>query len=249
MGKLQKIKLENIKNEIKAPFNYCDRWCERCTSDTKKRCSVYQDEFETKLNYLADGKDPESAEACFESAQKSFEKTMGMIKEIAENENIDLEYSDEESQVKLIEKETSVNEHPLFMKAHEYQQKVQNFFDDNYDDDDDDDIADELDDAYETLNWYHTLLPAKVNRFLCDMYANELLADEIEVDPEDIDIGLFDAVAQMEVCLKAIESSKKALNSIFNLKMEFRYEVSDMTDILLEIEQKILLALKNIDTA
>ena len=63
--RLRKIEAGNAKLERETPFNFCDRWCERCIPEKQMRCKLYQDELEQKLACIAHGKDehdPETTE-------------------------------------------------------------------------------------------------------------------------------------------------------------------------------------------
>ncbi len=74
------------KNFISGIYNYCDRWCERCTQTSKcLNYSIAEEEFA----------DPESRdlhnEAFWKKLSDIFEGTLAMAKERAEAEGIDLD--------------------------------------------------------------------------------------------------------------------------------------------------------------
>ncbi len=75
------------------PFNYCDRWCEKCK--LTDICRVFKDEEESKKRYLAQGKDPNSWECVFETVKNSFEKTRKLLEKDAKRFGIDLNNLDE----------------------------------------------------------------------------------------------------------------------------------------------------------
>jgi hypothetical protein len=86
------MKLDEFKSILDNPalisgiYNYCDRWCERCHMTS--RCSVFlttpdldPDDFENEDDFF---------KAAFGSVHDSFQLTMEMIQEMADEENIDL---------------------------------------------------------------------------------------------------------------------------------------------------------------
>ena len=75
---IEKIKKENAKLEKIAPYNFCDRWCERC--DKTQRCKVYQDDFNTKLKHISEGKDHDDWNVVLEDVKASFGKSLDLLK-------------------------------------------------------------------------------------------------------------------------------------------------------------------------
>lgn len=73
------IKPPWIHKEVfyKLPFNFCDRWCERCK--LSKICRVYQKEKETEKKFIKQGIDPKSTKAMFLSMSESFEETKKLL--------------------------------------------------------------------------------------------------------------------------------------------------------------------------
>lgn len=61
----------------KLPFNFCDRWCERCK--LSGICRVYQKEKEQEKRFIKQGIDPKSTKAMFLSMSESFEETKKLL--------------------------------------------------------------------------------------------------------------------------------------------------------------------------
>jgi len=61
----------------KLPFNFCDRWCERCK--LSGICRVYQKEKDTEKRFIKQGIDPKSTKAMFLSITESFEETKKLL--------------------------------------------------------------------------------------------------------------------------------------------------------------------------
>ncbi|MBI5123770.1 hypothetical protein HZA75_07985 [Candidatus Roizmanbacteria bacterium] len=61
----------------KLPFNFCDRWCERC--GLSGICRVYQKEKESNKRFIKLGINPKSTEAMLFSITESFEETKNLL--------------------------------------------------------------------------------------------------------------------------------------------------------------------------
>ena len=118
-------KLAKDKRFIPGIYNYCDRWCERCPFTT--RCLNY----ETSEQHFSE---PESRDIhnklFWEKLSEVFQQTMEMIKEMAEEQGIDLDNIDteatEEEERQLDE---SARDHECTQSAETYHQKVDDWFD------------------------------------------------------------------------------------------------------------------------
>jgi len=92
----------------KLPFNFCDRWCERC--NLSGICRVYQKEKESEKKFIKQGIDPKSTEAMlfhisegFEETKKLLEKDMKRLKiKITKEDNMNFE-KEEDKKDKLVE--------------------------------------------------------------------------------------------------------------------------------------------------
>ena len=65
MGKnkrLQEIIRKNVEFEKEAPYNFCDRWCERCVLETQRRCKLYLYELDICVTNIAHGRDENDLE-------------------------------------------------------------------------------------------------------------------------------------------------------------------------------------------
>lgn len=92
----------------KLPFNFCDRWCERCK--LSKICRVYQKEKEQEKRFIKQGIDPKSTKAIFLSMTESFEETKKLLEKdmkklkikITKEDNLKFE-KEEDKKDKLVE--------------------------------------------------------------------------------------------------------------------------------------------------
>jgi len=240
-SKLNKIREENTKLEQDTPFNFCDRWCERCPEATRDRCKIYQEEMDEKLQYVADGKDPDDWEAVVKMIKKSFEKTKIYLENIANKEGIDLVELDDEAIKEEKKNEEALYQHVLFKQSKQYAISVSQFIKSSFLDKEE--TVSDLTMDYETLIWYHTLMPPKIHRLLSGL----LVREPVEGLDEDDDIRLYDVVAQIDICLKSVSESKQALQNIMDYNIEDRYEVTELMEILKNIESQLKVYLTQID--
>lgn len=87
----------DIEDFFRLPFNYCDRWCEKCR--LTGQCRVFKDEEKRKEKYLKQGKDPYSLECAFETVGDIFKEVRKGLEKSAKKFGIDinnLDYSSEE---------------------------------------------------------------------------------------------------------------------------------------------------------
>jgi len=125
MDKEELKKLAKDKRFIPGIYNYCDRWCERCPFTT--RCLNY----ETSEQHFSE---PESRnihnKLFWEKLSEVFQQTIEMIKEMAEEQGIDLDNIDTEA-IEEEEKQLkqSARNHECTQSSETYHKKVDNWFD------------------------------------------------------------------------------------------------------------------------
>lgn len=241
--RLKKIRAENAKYEKKTPYNFCDRWCERCTHEKQMRCKLYQDDMERRITCIAYGKDeddPEITEAVLRAQYGDIDEKLN---EDIEKYDIDLDFPDidedefdEEDSVEFEDLPPEVQEHIRFVesnplnetvkicseKTHDFLKKT--FYEKVIEDK-------KLNYDFETVNWYHTLLPAKFNRALAGFH-------EVGVDGE---LAYYDSVAQLDICKKSITESLKALRRIAGYKNydTFQETIQELLALLNNIYSRI----------
>ena len=72
------------------PYNYCDRWCERCRID-KSRCLLWQTEMDDRLHREIDGKGEPTVEEVVERMSEDARQAIRMVQEQAREMGVDLE--------------------------------------------------------------------------------------------------------------------------------------------------------------
>ena len=205
---VEKIRKQNAERALRSPFNYCDRWCARC--NVTQLCRVYQEELQEKLNQLVDGKIPESMECVMESIKKSTRRAIAKIRALAKEEGVDLKSDPfDEEEIKLARiRSGNLKRHLLSRLAYAFCGEANSFLKRHYYRKSQD-TSEEYVSDYQILEWYHTLLPPKVSRLLQSFYDyNEWQDQTIREE------ALGDAIAQMDICRKAIVLSRAACDQL-----------------------------------
>ncbi len=232
------IRAKNQEWAKESPYNYCDRFCERCPLNIKETCRLYLDQIDREATNIAHGRDPQDLEILEEDMEDLEEKIEQALSE--QGEDLTLEMSAEEETQILNEMETidqKTHTHDLMKVVHQYYLKAREYLIDIR-------YAEKVfpaETAYHltTIAWYHSLVSAKMNRALTGFY---------EADIAHLyDFALHDAVAQLDICRKAVTESLQA----------FRYlcasdTVSDSVEkylmaLLHHIQDQILLVEQDIE--
>ncbi len=210
------IELARDPNLISGIYNYCDRWCERCSFSS--RCLVYRTEKEDE------DPDPSSRDitnaAFWNKLTSIFRQTGEMIRAWAEETGVDL--SSEALASAAEQRQTDLKEakdHPLAKAAETYVEAVNSWFeqtalepetitDSNRDIEEEETEAansDEMD-ATEVIRWYQFFIAAKIMRGLMSRADEE---EELHDDPQ-ADIYPRDSDGSIKVALIAIDRSVSA---------------------------------------
>lgn len=204
--RLEQIKKKIAEWEKETPYNFCDRWCKRCTHEKQMRCKLYLDELEQKLTCIAHGREEDDSEITEQVMKQQFEDLEdaidGAFEEFEEGHEINLDEIDDPEFERIKEHIKFVENNPLPKTVDQYRKKAYLFLKHTFYEQGKSDSK--LHYHFETVSWYHTLLPAKLQRALAGFHE----------PATEGDVALFDAVAQFEVCKKAIRESIKALRKI-----------------------------------
>jgi len=199
MNKEELKKLAADSNHIAGIYNYCDRWCERCAFTS--RCLNY------KMTEEKFG-DPESQDienaAFWEKLSETFRETLSLLKEMAEEQGIDLnsiEVDNEADRRDLFEEDTVV--HMIVHLSKNYIATVNEWFDNDIHevtnaedearveaytaqiDSMSDDDTSMLKDSVEVIRWYQHQIYVKLRRALSS--AQDETFEEENGFPKDSD--------------------------------------------------------------
>lgn len=230
--RLSEILAKIAQLEKETPYNYCDRWCERCTSEKQSRCTLYQDEYERKITCIAHGKDPDDPQVMEEVMHWQMEERAKQIEQAMEefcpecdcdiDDATRLEYDEKAEKERL-----ALDNDPLLYSASAYLKSAHRFLKKSLADRKGA-PADILRD-FETIDWYHTMLSVKLRRALHGFLE----------EPDEDEFGLCDAVAQLQVCKKAIFESVPALRRISAYAPAYAREINSLIAVLQNVASRI----------
>jgi predicted DNA-binding protein YlxM (UPF0122 family) len=219
--------MENAQFELEAPYNFCNRWCERCITERQNRCRLYLDEFEQKLTCIAHGKEPDDPEMTAEVMCRQYEAAEEAMEKFVEENEMEFDDLSKETQELVKRQEEFIENNPLHKTAEQYHKKAhallkETFYKER--------AADRrLKSEFEVVSWYHTLFPVKLHRALCGFH---------EPVVED-DISLNDAIAQLDICRQAINESIEALRRIKNNLSGYQKQITELIALLNNLYSRI----------
>jgi hypothetical protein len=226
-------------NFIAGIYNYCDRWCERCPFTS--RC----------LNFALGEEqfaDPEAHdinnEAFWQKLTETLQVTLDMLKEIVEQEGVDLDSLDVEEAVEEERlNEEIANNHECARAAAVYGEMVDNWFDSAkglFEEKENEldlkvrlaipntnplEEAASLKDSVETICWYQHLIWVKIMR---------ALEEDLRGRPEVLDGLPRDSDGSAKVALIAIDRSMAAWGAMRN---HFPEQEDTILDLLVHLDR------------
>jgi hypothetical protein len=216
-------------------YNYCDRWCERCTLSHK--CLTYAHEQEMKEESNNPGTDDIDNEKFWEQIRLSFEVTLDMISEDANELGISL---DELPEVEVPEHVES----PVEILAGQYGSGLCNWLDANGDllrnkanqllmIHSNEDVAMKFADALEVVQWYCFYISAKVHRSHFDLDIR-LQENDMDGDP------LWDNRGSAKVAIIAVNRSMEALTALYSEMKDNEDDILKFLSQLSQIKKQLL---------
>lgn len=216
-------------------YNYCDRWCERCTMSSK--CLNYAQE--KAMNEQAT--DPETNdinnEKFWESLRLSFQVTFELIEEDAKRFGIDLnnlpDVEIKEPKKYLVETLAKKYSTKIFkwLQANNdrLKQKAEQLLLIN----ENDDLALNFADAWEVVQWYSVFVSAKVHR------AHFELDERIDEVEDEYDL-MSDNLGSAKIAIIAIDRSMDALSAMYSVMPEDEDEYLGFLSQLFKIKKLML---------
>ncbi len=217
-------------------YNYCDRWCERCRM--ADRCFLYHREEKRVAKHEVAGKNPYDMDVVIDDVHESFKETMEMLREMTEEEGIDLNAIDTES----LPPEPDVSEHPLKIKSEKYSFAVHDFLPRlheiiNLEIKDINagniispveaaDNIEEVKECYLIIEWYHFFISVKINRALFGKM------EAIQEGEEDDEYAMSDVNGSAKIAHEALVKSMDAFTKIIEWYKSLR---NDIMPFLIEI--------------
>lgn len=227
MDKEELKKFVNNPDFIPGIYNYCDRWCERCTMAT--RCSLYAREKEEEAERESDM----TNEAYWEQLGSDIALAMELLQDYAEEHDIDLTV---ESDEQIIQKEEAAREaaenHSASKKSRVYTSEVKDWFEEKEDDielktkeletvanlgleEKSIEEAKEIKNLFEIVCWYQHQIHVKIMRAL-----------QSKFDPFEVDDSIQnDANGSAKVAFLGISRSMAAWGKLLNHFPDFEKSI------------------------
>lgn len=176
---------------------------------------------------MAHGKEPDDLEITGEVMRRQYEGMEENMEKFMEGNAIEPDELDGPSQEEIDKQEELAENDPLNKTAGQYYRKARELLKETF-------YKKEADYPYcrpefEIVAWYHTLLPVKLYRALCGFYEQSTEGD----------IALGDAVAQFDICKKAIDKSVGALRKIGDNLIEHQKQTAGLIALLSNIHSRI----------
>jgi len=202
---------------IRGIYNWCDRWCERCTKT--EYCTVYQ-----ATAHLPSDK----PEDLFKSLSTIFETTMDMLKEYSEKNGIDFEalkdykFEDEDDKRRYL-----VRDDDGVLLAKQYRKRAKHWLDSLKERDS---LEMEfflqdttLSDCLEVIQWYQYVFEVKLRRALMS-----------QKEEEELQLNSCDSLGTAKLLLVSIERNIGAWGYVYQ---KFKYDEDEILDILVCLQR------------
>lgn len=218
-------------------YNYCDRWCERCRAT--HLCFLYDSERERREEHLREGRNPDDWDVVMEDVRQNFEDALEMLREMAEEQGIELNAISEEAVEEVLREEDKDDDHPLVLDSMDYTRAAAKFLER---------LRTELEgeveeaielveilpeealvenlrtlrDSYEIIAWYHMLISVKIRRAIGGLRDRALLGELEEIPCAN------DSVGSAKVVSESLVKSMAAYKKVYDLLPEFRDEILNL---------------------
>ncbi|MEN8119641.1 MAG: hypothetical protein ABFS35_04820 [Bacteroidota bacterium] len=241
MDKERIKKLAGNPNNIPGIYNYCDRWCERCTFTS--RCLNYDISEE---QYDSPESKDISNKVFWDKLGEMFKITFEMLEDTMKEQGVEISEQDlEEAGREEEEKREIAKKHDCSKKSMEYTEKVKEWFESseeflkakeidlnklgelNLQDENLEESLIRLNDAIEVIHWYQYQIHVKIRRAVSGK-AKELKEPEIYKDfPSDAD-------GSAKVALIGMDRSIAAWGELYQ---QFPEKEDSILDILVMLEK------------
>ncbi len=230
------LKLAQSGQFVPGIFNYCDRWCERCTMTSK--CLNFSHEQAMKEGASNTETNDINNEKFWENLNLSFQVTFELLEEDAKRFGIDLNNLPD---VEIKKPE----QNPLEKLAKKYSSKILRWLQANDDilrakaqqliliSNYDEQPALKFADAWEVVQWYSIFISAKIHRSHFEL-------DE-RLQEEDIEYNVYsDNLGSAKIALIAIDRTIAALSTMYSVMPEYEDDYLKFLALLSQIKKLML---------
>ncbi|WP_347839209.1 hypothetical protein [uncultured Draconibacterium sp.] len=221
------LDLSERKDLVPGIYNYCDRWCERCTMT--QRCLTYLHEQEVKPD--AEPLNPDEKNKNFwEQIRLAWEVTLEMLEEDADEKGIDLDEVAAFQMPEHVETPLEIRARNYGTDIHNWLKQHQQFFETKAEQlvtINDEASMIKYQDAMEVIQWYGFFIGAKVHRAHLELKNRQN-------NPDD-EFGLYaDNLGSAKIAIIAIGRTMDALSVFYSA---FKEMEDDILKFLLELSQ------------
>lgn len=226
-------------------YNYCDRWCERCSYSD--RCLVFEKENDRKTEHILNDEDPNDPEVFMQDIQDIFAETFELIEKEMGDINLDeIEHEDppepdfENYELHQKAEEFSDYCHALIKKLSFYL-NMQKRSDEEEQTSEPDKPLPAVKEVLNVIGWYSPQIYVKSKRVIFS-YEKYLMEKDEEMkgfDMEDAEISAKILYVGNEKCIAALEELK-------TLDTGFEDEAEDALTISRDVRSAILELFPNI---
>ena len=216
-------------------YNYCDRWCERCTMTSK--CLNFNHEKAMKEGNADTETNDMSNEKFWENLRLSFQVTLELLEEDAKRFGVDLndlpDMEIKEPEEKPVEKLAKTYSRKMlkWLQANNENLKIkaEQLLIAGYDET----RAVKFADAWEVVQWYSVFIAAKVHRAHFEL-------DERLEDEEDKYNVFSDNLGSAKIAIIAIQRSIGALSAMYSAMPENEDDYLQFLSLLSKIKKLML---------
>ncbi|MDD4995916.1 MAG: hypothetical protein PHW15_00355 [Patescibacteria group bacterium] len=191
------------------PFNFCDRWCERCS--LTDNCQIFKQAFNDRLKHIFQGEDPDDPAVVFSDIKKTFSRLIKTIKDDIKKQGID----SKKVKIKIIK--TGLNQNPqpesfiLWRTAHRLVLQISNLLNNVFSEENEEfqEISRQFKNEFEELNWYYVFFEGKLYQALAVEWSFKKEKNKIlkKFYKQEIDTAA-------ELSFRALKSCQKILEKI-----------------------------------
>jgi hypothetical protein len=200
-------------NHIRGIFNYCDRWCERCTMTA--RCLVFA---QLQEDPYPSTEEQDANESFWNRLHESFALSLELLEEMTQALGIVAEEDHDNAGEERLDRE--VDNHVLVLRSDRYYAMVDSFFESSSAPEDTPGDRKEIE---EVILYYAPFINAKVKRAVLGL---------LEADPED-ETSLTDALGSAKIALIA---SERSIASWWGMLRHVPSRASEIRDLLVRLE-------------
>lgn len=214
----------------KLPFNFCDRWCERCK--LKNICRVYQKEKEREKIFIRKGIDPKGWKALFLTMRNDFQEIRELLEKEIKRLKITKKDLEEAARVEDIKERNGKSDglYKISLKiSHELTKLLEDI---HYYFLDFDDFPQVIKESLDVVTYNVYFFTAKIYRAILSNSEDE---DE-EYKTYDDKTSAFLAV----ISIMKIDNALKLLSEFSKMSSRLKHEVSKLRSLLASLNEILL---------